>query len=75
LSASGPSTFHIFHLENKKMGNGGFSRTEEGMFAEDLENLLISIVWIEIFHQKCDHNVQCLEDKGNLWLSSILDYF
>jgi hypothetical protein len=40
------SLVHLLHLGNKR--NGGFSPTEGGKTAEDLENLLISIDWIEI---------------------------
>jgi hypothetical protein len=37
---------------------GGFWRTERGKAVEDLENLLIAIVWIEILQQKCDHGAK-----------------
>jgi hypothetical protein len=43
---------HLLHLGKKGMG-GGFSRTEGSKAAEDLENLLMAIVWIEILQQKC----------------------
>jgi hypothetical protein len=39
---------YLLHLGNKR--NGG---------AEDLENLLMVIVWIEILQQKCDHIALC----------------
>jgi hypothetical protein len=56
LSASVPSTLSMFFtLETKGMG-GGFSRTEGGKAAADLENLLMAIVWIEILQQKFDHS-------------------
>jgi hypothetical protein len=49
LSASGPSTLSIFFiLETKEWG---FSSTEGGKAAVDLENLVISIVWIKIFNR------------------------
>jgi hypothetical protein len=48
------SLVHLLHLGNKR--NGGFSRKERGKEAEDLENLLVTIVWIEILQQKCDHS-------------------
>jgi hypothetical protein len=31
---------------------------------EDLENLLMAIVWIEILQQKCDHSVLCSMLRG-----------
>jgi hypothetical protein len=40
-------------------GGGLFSRTEGGKAAEDMENLLMAIVWIEILQYKCDHNALC----------------
>jgi hypothetical protein len=52
-----------------------FLHIEGGKAAEDLENLLMAIVWIEILQQKCDHSAVYWEDNRNLWLSSILDYF
>jgi hypothetical protein len=59
LSVSGPSTLSIFFtMETKEIG-GGFLRTEGGKAAEDLENLLMAIVWIEILQQKCDHSALC----------------
>jgi hypothetical protein len=67
---------HLLHLGNKRNGGGGgFSRTEGGKAATDLENLLMDIVWIETLQQKWDHSALCWEDNRNLWLSSILDYF
>jgi hypothetical protein len=46
LSASGSSTLSIiFTLETKEMG---FLCTEGGKEAEDLETLLMAIIWIEI---------------------------
>jgi hypothetical protein len=36
--------FHLLYLEG-------------GKATEDLENLLMAIVWIEILQQKCDHSV------------------
>jgi hypothetical protein len=44
---------HLLHLGNKRNG-GGFTRKEGGKAAEDSENLLIIIFWIEILQQKCD---------------------
>jgi hypothetical protein len=41
---------HLLHLGNKRKGR--FSRSEGGKAAADLENLLMSIVWIEIMQQK-----------------------
>jgi hypothetical protein len=43
---------HLLHLQNERYGGRWFSR---GKAAEDLENLLMSILWIEILQQKCDH--------------------
>jgi hypothetical protein len=58
--ASGPSTLSIFTLETKGMGGGGiFLCTEGGKAAEDLEILLMAIVWIEILQQKSDHSAIC----------------
>jgi hypothetical protein len=48
---------HLLHLGNKR--NGGFLCTEGGKAAEDLENLLMAIVWIEILQQKSDHSALC----------------
>jgi hypothetical protein len=48
---------HLLHLGNKR--NGGFSRREGDKASEDLENLLMSIVWIKILQQKCDHSDLC----------------
>jgi hypothetical protein len=45
---------HLLHLGNKR--NGMFLHIEGGKAAEDLENLLMAIVWIEILQQKCDHS-------------------
>jgi hypothetical protein len=45
-------------LETKGMG-GGFSRTEGGKAAVDLENLLMAIVWIENLQQKRDQSALC----------------
>jgi hypothetical protein len=60
LSASGPSTLSIFFtLEIKGMGRG-FSCTEGGKVAVDLENVLMAIAWIEILQQKCDHSAPML---------------
>jgi hypothetical protein len=49
----------LLHLENKRNGGMGISRTEVGKAAVDLENLLMAIVWIEILQQKCDHSAVC----------------
>jgi hypothetical protein len=43
------------NLVQKEWGKG-FSRTEGGKAAADLEKLLMAIVWIEILQQKCDHS-------------------
>jgi hypothetical protein len=52
LSASGPSALSIFFtLEMKGMDAGGFLRTEGGKDSEDLENLLMVIVWIDLAQQ------------------------
>jgi hypothetical protein len=51
----------------------GGLRKEVGKAAEDLENFLVEIVWIDFGQQKCDHSALCWEDNRNLW--SILDYF
>jgi hypothetical protein len=60
LAHIGSSTLSIFFtLETKGMGGGGFSRTEGGKAAADLENLLMAIVLIEILQQKCDHSALC----------------
>jgi hypothetical protein len=48
---------HLLHLGNKR--NGGLLHTEGGKAAEDLENLVTTIVWIEILQQKCDHSALC----------------
>jgi hypothetical protein len=45
---------HLLHLGNER--NGKFSRIEGDKAAEDLENLLMAIIWIEILQQKCDHS-------------------
>jgi hypothetical protein len=45
---------HLLHLGNER--NGGFLFIEGGK-AEDLENLLMAIVWIEILQQKCVHRL------------------
>jgi hypothetical protein len=42
-------------LETKGM-EGGDSCTEGDKAVEDLENLLMAIVWIEILQQKCDYS-------------------
>jgi hypothetical protein len=34
----------------------GFLRTKRGKVAENLEKLLMAIVWIEILQHKCDHS-------------------
>jgi hypothetical protein len=76
LSASGPSTLSTFFtLEMKGLGGGDFLCTEGGKAADDMENLLMAIVWIEILQQKCDHSALCGGDNRNSWLLSILDYF
>jgi hypothetical protein len=49
---------HLLHLGNKRNG-GGFSRAEGGKAAADLETLLMTIVWIEILQQECDHSALC----------------
>jgi hypothetical protein len=49
---------HLLQLGDKRKG-GGFLRTEGVKAAEDLENLLMAIVWIEILQQKCDHSALC----------------
>jgi hypothetical protein len=60
LSTSVPSFLSIFFtLETKGMGGRGFLRTEGGKAVEDLDNLLMAIVWIEILQQKCDHSALC----------------
>jgi hypothetical protein len=74
LSASGPSNLYIFFTLKTK-GMGVFLRTEGYKAAEDLENLLILIVWMAFSQQKCDHNALCSEDNLNLWFLSILDDF
>jgi hypothetical protein len=43
----------------QKEWGGEFSRTGGGKAAEDLENLLMAIVWIEILQQKCDDSAPC----------------
>jgi hypothetical protein len=48
---------HLLHLGKKT--NGGFSRTEGGKAAADLENLLMVIVCIKILQQKCDQSALC----------------
>jgi hypothetical protein len=48
---------HLLHFGNKR--NGGFLHTEGGKAAEDSENLLMAIAWIEILQQKCDHSAIC----------------
>jgi hypothetical protein len=40
-------------------GEGGLSHTEEVKAAEDLENLLMAIVWIDLAEQKYDHSALC----------------
>jgi hypothetical protein len=47
---------HLLSLGNKRNWRGWFSRTEGGKTAEDLENLLMAIVWIDLSQQKCDHS-------------------
>jgi hypothetical protein len=49
---------HLLQLGNKR-NRGEFSTTEGVKAEEDLENLLMAIVWTEIFQQKCDHSVLC----------------
>jgi hypothetical protein len=39
---------NFFSLETKGTGEAGFLSTEGGKVAEDAENLLMAIVWIEI---------------------------
>jgi hypothetical protein len=39
-----PINGHLLHLGNKRKGGGSYG----GKAAEDLENLLMNIVWIEI---------------------------
>jgi hypothetical protein len=41
-------------------------RTVGGKEAEDLENLLMSIVWTEILQQKCNRSALCSEENRNL---------
>jgi hypothetical protein len=38
---------HLLHLGNEWNGGMGFLRTEEGKEVENMENLLMAIVWIE----------------------------
>jgi hypothetical protein len=47
--------FHLPHFGNKRNG-GVFLCIEGGKPAEDLENLLMAIVWIETLQQKLDHS-------------------
>jgi hypothetical protein len=49
---------NIIHLGNKRNGVG-FLHTQGGKAAEDLENLLMAIVWIEILQQKCNQSALC----------------
>jgi hypothetical protein len=42
-----------------RVGRRGFLSTEEGKEEEDVENMLMAIVWIEILQQKCDHSALC----------------
>jgi hypothetical protein len=51
---------HILHIGNERNGEG-FSLTEGGKAAEDLENLLMAmaIVWIYFLQHKCDHSALC----------------
>jgi hypothetical protein len=43
---------HLVHLGNKRnWGGRGFSRREGGKAAANLENLLMVIVWIEIYNR------------------------
>jgi hypothetical protein len=43
----------------QKEWGGELSLTEGGKAAEDLKSLLISIFWIEIMQQECDHSALC----------------
>jgi hypothetical protein len=58
FSLSDPKTLSIFFILELK-GMGGLSHIESGKEVEDLENLLMAIVWIEILQQKSDHSALC----------------
>jgi hypothetical protein len=54
------SDFSIFStLAPNGIGEGGFLCTEGGKEAEDLENVLMAIVWIDFAQENCDHNALC----------------
>jgi hypothetical protein len=57
LFVSGPSIINLVHpllnLTNESNG-GGCEQKEEGKAAEDLENLLMAIIYIDLAQQKCD---------------------